>query len=658
MLRRTLVGLVSGCPRTIRAALQPAAGILVVALVLGTLLRVPALVQGSAEAAPGCQLAQIAFCDTFDAPSPNGAGTRAGDLDGVVWGVSRATSDDNVNGNSYNWNSSQLNRCGTTVTVASPRDVQICNGQLVESVEDAGAFTVLAMYPKQPFDYTGRTGKIVFDVSNDTQGPHMAWPEIVITDQPVPAPHHDGAGVSDFARNSFGISFAAACQNGTVVQEGTGDSWSVDTMYTTSNYAFAIQNFTMNGCVHKAPGVGGPMNHVEVRVSPTHQEVWASEPGATSLKLIATANITLPLTHGLVWMEDVHYNASKAPGTQGNHTFAWDNFGFDGPLLARDLGFDVLDSTRNGVSGGSIGYVVRAVGGLSVQIPNVNSVANATAALLEYTWWPHVQATMTVAFNGHAPHVVPWPYGANALTFKSYTLAVPIPLAEVQNGTNTVTFGTTDAAQGGVSIANIDLILVAAGGGGGIIPPGNSAPTPTNTPVPTSTSTPTPTPTPTPNVAATFTPTPSPTPKLAATATPTPTRAPINTATSTPTPTPSSAPSGDNTYTTSVSVSSTSVVRGASVKLNTAITSARRSTALVDVEIYDPNGNVVFQQFWDNQSFAAGRSQTLTTTWTPPRSAQGGRYVVKIGVFGPGWAGLRSWNNRAATINVSSGGGG
>src|ERR1051325_5005651 len=221
MLRRTRPS-VAGRLRRFRTALQFAVVTFVVALVLSTLLhlqlRTSDLTQRTAEAAVGCQLTQLAFCDTFDAPSPNGIGTRSGDLDGVVWGVSRSTSDDNASQNrEFTWNASQLNRCGTTVTVSPPRDVQICNGQLVESENDQGAVNVLAMYPRQPFDFAGRTGKAVFDVTNDTQGSHMAWPEFVISDQPVPAPFEDASGVSDFARNSFGVALGSDCLNGAVV---------------------------------------------------------------------------------------------------------------------------------------------------------------------------------------------------------------------------------------------------------------------------------------------------------------------------------------------------------------------------------------------------------------------------------------------------------
>jgi len=438
---------------------------------------------------PGCGLSAPAFCDTFDAPSPNG-GTRAGDLDGVVWGASRTTSDDNpTQGSNYHWNTSTLNRCGSNVTVGPARDIQICNGLLVESDNDNGAVNVLAMYPKQPFDFAGRTGVVAFDVGNDTQGSHMAWPEFLLTDQPVPAPHDDAAGVADFARNSVGVSMGNVCIGQQVVNpeaSGFGDSWTVDKLFTTANYAFSLQNVNIVGCVRK-PTAFGQLNHIEVRLSAGHVEVWATDAGQTQLKQIATGSFTMPLTRGLAWMEDVHYNAGKSPGTQANHTFAWDNFGFDGPVLARDLGFSVPDHTGDNGSAGSLGWFAPGGGSVSIAVAGVHDTAKAAATLLEFTWYPHSAANVTVRANGNAPITVGWPYGSVA-TSKSFTLAVPIPLAQVHDGTNTFVLSTTDTGFGGASIANVDLILAGAG-----TPAGTPAATATAAPataVPTATAVP------------------------------------------------------------------------------------------------------------------------------------------------------------------------
>ena len=87
------------------------------------------------------------------------------------------------------------------------------------------------------------------------------------------------------------------------------------------------------------------MNHIELRISQNEIDVYATDAGTTSpLKEIATiTNANLTLTRGLIWLEDVHYNGNKF-NTQRTNTFTWDNVGFDGPILPRDLAFDVNDS--------------------------------------------------------------------------------------------------------------------------------------------------------------------------------------------------------------------------------------------------------------------------------------------------------------------------
>ena len=64
-----------------------------------------------------------------------------------------------------------------------------------------------------------------------------------------------------------------------------------------------------------------------------------------SMATIANANLTF--TRGLIWIEDAHYNANKfGCHCQAQHTFTWDNVGFDGPVVARDLAFDANDAMK------------------------------------------------------------------------------------------------------------------------------------------------------------------------------------------------------------------------------------------------------------------------------------------------------------------------
>ena len=149
-----------------------------------------------------CGLTAAAFCATFDRPA--GIGNRSGQLDGVVWGVSRQLGFFNLGQHQYDAAVRSLQIAGscprTTVTVES--DIEVCDGKLNEVVNDNpdvtvvnqdtmsddGTVTSLAMYPKQPFDFAGRTGRVVFDVSDDSGGSHAAWPEFWITGAPAPDP--------------------------------------------------------------------------------------------------------------------------------------------------------------------------------------------------------------------------------------------------------------------------------------------------------------------------------------------------------------------------------------------------------------------------------------------------------------------------------------
>ncbi len=111
---------------------------------------------------------------------------------------------------------------------------------------------------------------------------------------------------------------------------------------------------------------------------------------------------------------------------------------------------------------------------LSLTVPGVTNVAQASGAVVLLTYWPHNVATLSYRVNGNAWHTAPWPFDTGA-TFVSQTLAMPLPLSEVVSGTNTIQLMTSDT--GGTSVANVDLLLIGAGGGG----------SPSNTPVVTPT---------------------------------------------------------------------------------------------------------------------------------------------------------------------------
>jgi len=392
------------------------------------------------------QPVQVALCQTFDAPAGDPT-TRSGGLDPTLWGVSRTNTAVNFGQSQYNeFAAAHLNGCGATQVVLPPRDVQVCNGRVVEAVNDDSGQPTLAMYPKQPFDIAGgRTGTIAFDVSADSQGPHAAWPELWWTDQPVPAAHGEMSAQFPYARNSFGFSLANQC---------AGNQVTVDRMMVTRSYAFSELAFRSTGCVTKG-SVGGALNHVEVRINQSHVEVWATDAGGTMPRQIAVAdNANITMTRGLVWLEHIQYNACKMD-SQCDHTFAWDNLGFDGPAPYRDLAFDAPDAGVSvNASTTRLGYDVRS--GTSVQVPGVYRTQTPTSALVTFNWFSYTAVVPSVRVNGGAWHDTAWPF--DPTTFGWRTIAVTIPVAETRDGVNTIEFKSADE----VAVSNIDLILVAA----------------------------------------------------------------------------------------------------------------------------------------------------------------------------------------------------
>ena len=256
--------------------------------------------------------------------------------------------------------------------------------------------------------------------------------------------------------------------------EGTGYV-GVDSAITVNNY---VENDTFNGgnlalkgmdCV-KQPTSAGQLNHYEIDVAQNQIDVYGTDAGTTSpLKHLATiSNANLGLTRGLIWIEDVHYNASKF-NAQGTHAFTWDNVGFDGPVLPRDLTYDVNDSlTSSGLSGRNNGLPVVNLGwGIAANttheftVSGVASPSTATGALLTFGFWYEATPPFVInyAINGHA-HTLAWPY-PDTKSFTSRTIAIPLLLSELQAGTNTITL-TPEVT---MNIMNVDVVLVGAGGG-------------------------------------------------------------------------------------------------------------------------------------------------------------------------------------------------
>jgi hypothetical protein len=482
----------------------------------------------------------VAFCDSFqEGPTVNPPGSRSGQLNGALWGVSRQLGYDNLGQQQYDAGVTSLQIGGTCPSspVTIETDVRICHGVLDDVVNDNtqvtvantnqvngnGTVTSLAMYPKQPFDFAGRTGTVVFDVSDDSGGMHTSWPEFWVTSAPTPDPFVHFNSWQAVPQFGFGLRLGGVCSPaGTGPGSGGGncgpDCPSDNTGYVvTVASAIVVNNYTVNdtdsgdtppqnlgtlkyvpdGCVTE-PTAPGQMNHFEVRVSQQRIDVYATDaftppfnPARERLVHLGTVtNPDLGFTRGLIWLEDVHYNANKGIDTklQALHTFSWANVGFDGPLLPRDLAFDVPDAnepTPGYPTLDNLGWRMPDNGTpLALTVPGVHGTAAAHGALLTLNYEQDDPATLTYRVNNGSWQTEPWPFGACAVqnglaSCGQRTIALTVPLTDVRAGNDTVQILSSQPS----IVSNVDLVLR---GAGGVVPPTPPTACPDPLPVPVS----------------------------------------------------------------------------------------------------------------------------------------------------------------------------
>lgn len=442
----------------------------------------------------------VSFCDTFDTKNP-GIPSRTGDLDPNVWGVSRATGNMNFGAGFYNgWAPTEIQTCNGTKTVSPPNDIVICNGQLRQASNDnptgafdAGGVTTLAMYPKQPFDFAGRTGTVSFDISNDSHGTHAAWPEFWMTNLPIPAPFNHFDTWQTLPEHGFGIRFAASvapggwglCPNGNNLDKRR---WTVDSAVIVRNYvmddSFGLGGVRTNmavkqlDCVVAPPDNSGITNHVELRISQNQIDIYATDAGVTptraNLKRIAVVtDANLSLTRGLIWLEDAHYNADKGEApSQKQHTWVWDNVAFDGPFTYRDFSYDALDVNQPNAATKTVDLGKPSLPNQTASWNVLNMPANPKAAAVRVLFNFYQQGpakVLNVIVNGNA-HPTPWPYpDTQAYMWRTY--AVTIPITDLVPGTNVVQLGSDQAT----ITANVNIVLVDVPGGVPVLPGSNNA---------------------------------------------------------------------------------------------------------------------------------------------------------------------------------------
>jgi len=305
---------------------------------------------------PGCGLEAAAFCDSFErAASLRG---RAGELDRAHWSAGRLQPQlPTGSGQAFAIGSATVSNCRGDLPdkVLPNQDALVCDPNadiashhLLVAVA-AQNYGINSYRVRQPFDFTGRTGTIVFDAEGYT-AQLLGWISLEVTEDPIAAPSYgvidnDEGGI--LPKNGFELQFAYTCNTSPPSQV------SLSAIHVFENYAdhvvpAAWKSSPPSACVSTAQG---KLNHFEVRVSQQKIEVYVSPVSADGQRfeapgLMLSADVDLPLSRGYVHVSTHNHATLKySPGNQMDAWLArWDNVGFDGPVVRNWREYEVKDS--------------------------------------------------------------------------------------------------------------------------------------------------------------------------------------------------------------------------------------------------------------------------------------------------------------------------
>lgn len=322
-----------------------------------------------------CGFTDPAFCETFeDGPSEGG---RSGELDPNHFSV--------VRGMPYNSSSfddafrigpALIGECrdGLSNTRVLPdADVLVCDPVPGIGTRHALATAAAQNYGlstyriRQPFDFSGRTGtiKIDLDLSNDGLG---GWPAIILGEDPSAAPSFDWEERGSGPRNGISIELMGGfCSQPNTI---------VPMVFTFADYEQTSFRTEDNCDAPHGTTAPGQLNHVEIYVTQSHVEVWASSPSADgvtfeSFALLWEGDVDLPFTRGYVSIA-LRNHATMKYWRGSAATLRFDNVGFDGPVVSGWREYSAPDSLvpYEGLPGCMVGGECRWEGDVIAQNPD------------------------------------------------------------------------------------------------------------------------------------------------------------------------------------------------------------------------------------------------------------------------------------------------
>jgi hypothetical protein len=358
---------------------------------------------------------------------------------------------------------------------------------------------------RQPFDFKGRTGKIVFDGTVNKLSPLNGWLSLAITQDPMGVPGYAILGNAEgsvIPRNAIEVQFS---------NYGGEDMIAVNGIHVFHEYVdtfFDAITTTMDRPTTFRPG---KMNHFEVLVSEQSIEVKvtpSSDDGITFGAPVADYTIMTPLPFSQGYVQVSAHNHAMLKytlqDTPIDATVAQvDNVGFDGPIIGGWREYEVPDSLVKFTHspdlsmdpynpdqvGYDIGYIVQDVAVGPKQVFHLSGVdtSNVTSAKLAFSAWvdfgspgimpaqytyrarlngkawrEHMFTPVEAAFHTNGPTVIA-PDGGPVGTPGSQgrlALQIDVPPEDLVDGDNTLEFVTANIPTSyPPGICNVDLVL-------------------------------------------------------------------------------------------------------------------------------------------------------------------------------------------------------
>jgi hypothetical protein len=443
----------------------------------------------------GCSLTAAAFCDTFDAPAATPG--RAGELDPSNWSAAREEPQaPTANGLLIPISGATIPACRSGLpTQGFPElDTLICNAN--SSIQSSHLLVGAAAQNygenayriRQPFDFAGRTGKIVFDAQGYVESPLLGWVSVEVVEDPAPGPSF-AAGNS----GTYNDEGEVVPRSGLEVQLQNNCAGSypptvvgVRSIFTYDNYV-ATTYTPSNDSIVCVTTQKGNLNHFEIDVSQSKVDVYGTPFSADGLKfgapqLLYSANVALKFSRGYVSITTHNHATIKYSmnGSEDAWFSRWDNVGFDGPIVPKAKEYEIPDALVPGTNPDnrkvvSIGYKAADLStgpADTLHLHGVSLDGVKTARIALSAWYlngdssyKYDQYTLEFRFNGG-----PWrkrPLTAGELAELNggnnqgqLAHMIDVPLTDLVAGDNTLEFVSENIPQNyPPAVSNIDLIL-------------------------------------------------------------------------------------------------------------------------------------------------------------------------------------------------------